>query len=127
MTITGRLTADAVVNTLKDERQVVNFSVAINDTFRKKGERERQKETTYCSCAYWISTKVAQHLKKATLVELTVRIFVTPYVSKNGEPRASLNCHVNDIKILAWPKEATVTGKVVPCDEHADVSKEKPF
>lgn len=63
MTITGRLTKDAVVNQLKDERNVVNFSVAINDSYKPKGG-ERTKVTTYCNCSYWISEKVAEHLRK---------------------------------------------------------------
>ncbi|MBE7170532.1 MAG: single-stranded DNA-binding protein [Williamsia sp.] len=118
MTITGRLTADATVNTTKDERKVVNFSVAINDTYKPKGG-ERVQVTTYCNCSYWISEKVAQYLKKATLVELTGRIYVTPYVSKSGEPKASLNCHVSAIKFLAWPKEVEVIGKPAEAEETA--------
>lgn len=111
MTITGRLTADAVVNTLKDERKVVNFSVAINDSYKVKGSSERVRVTTYCNCSYWISEKVAQFLKKATLVELTGRIYVTPYVSKDGTAKASLNCHVSNVKFLASAKEVQIIGK----------------
>lgn len=110
MTITGRLTADATVNTLKDGRKVVNFSVAINDTYKPKGG-ERVEYTTYCNCSYWISEKVAPYLAKATLLELTGRIYVTPYVSKNGEAKASLNCHVSNIKFLAKAKEVEVIGR----------------
>ena len=118
MTITGRLTADAVVNSPKDERKVVNFSVAINDSYKPKGG-ERTKVTTYCNCSYWISDKVAEYLKKATLVELTGRIYVTPYVSKDGTAKASLNCHVSNVKILAWPKEVEVVGRPVGATEEA--------
>lgn len=110
MTITGRLTADATVNTTKDERKVVNFSVAINDSYKPKGG-ERVKVTTYCNCSYWISEKLAQYLTKGTLLELDGRIYVTPYVSKAGEARASLNCHVSNIKFLAKPKEVEVIGR----------------
>jgi single-strand DNA-binding protein len=109
MTITGRLTADAAVNTTKDERKVVNFSVAINDRYKKEGEVV--KLTTYCNCSYWISDKLAAYLKKATLVEVTGRIYTEPYMSKAGEMKASLNCHVSNVKILAWPKEVKVVGK----------------
>ena len=112
MTITGRLTADATVNTTQDERKVVNFSVAINDSYKPKGG-ERVKVTTYCNCSYWISEKVAQFLTKGTLLELDGRIYVTPYVSKAGEARASLNCHVSNIKFLAKPKEVEVIGQPV--------------
>ena len=110
MTITGRLTADATVNTTKDERKVVNFSVAINDSYKPK-EGERVKVTAYCNCTYWISEKVAQYLTKGTWLELNGRIYVTPYVSKSGEARASLNCHVSNIKFLAKPKEVEVIGR----------------
>jgi len=110
MTITGRLTADAVVNTLKDSRKVVHFSIAINDTYKPKGG-ERVKVTTYCNCSYWVSEKITAYLKKATLVELTGRIYVTPYVSKDGTAKASLNCHVSNVKFLAAPKEVEVISR----------------
>ena len=112
MTITGRLTADAVVATLKDERKVVNFSVAINDSYKLKGG-ERVQVTTYCNCSYWISDKIGAYLKKGTLVELTGRIYVTPYVSKAGEAKASLNCHVGNVKFLAKGVDVEVIGRPV--------------
>lgn len=126
MTITGRLTADAAVNTTKDERKVVNFSVAINDRYKKNGEVV--KTATYYNCSYWISEKLAEQLKKSTLVELTGRIYVTPYVGKDGTAKASLNCHVSTVKILAWPKEAEVTGGDATTAQTASAnSDEAPF
>ena len=110
MTIVGRLTRDAVVAQLKDEREVVNFSVAVNDFYRPKNG-EKVKVATYFNCAYWINTKVAANLKKGTLVELTGRIYITAYPGADGTAKASLNCHVANIKIHAWPKEVEVIGK----------------
>ena len=52
MTIIGRITQDAIVNTTKDDRKVVNFSLAINDSYKPKGGGERVKVTTYCNCSY---------------------------------------------------------------------------
>jgi single-strand DNA-binding protein len=118
MTITGRLIKDPVLNSLKDERKVVNFSVAINDSYKPKGG-ERTKVTTYCNCSYWISNKVAEHLKRGTLLELTGRIYVTPYISKDGTPRASFNCHVSNIKFLAKPNDAEVIGRSLGTTEEA--------
>lgn len=126
MTITGRLTANATVNTTKDERKVVNFSVAINDSYKPKGG-ERVKVTTYCNCSYWISEKVAQYLTKGTLLELDGRIYVTPYVSKNGEARASLNCHVSNIKFLAKPREVEVIGTPVGTTQATSPDDTVPF
>jgi single-strand DNA-binding protein len=43
MEITARLTGDAKISTLKNDRQVVNFSVAINDSYKSKGSTEPTK------------------------------------------------------------------------------------
>ena len=42
MELTGRLTADAKISTLTDERQVTNFTLVMNDRFKTKaGENGR--------------------------------------------------------------------------------------
>lgn len=124
MTIVGRLTRDAVVNILKDEREVVNFSIAVND-YHKPKNGEATQLTTYYNCSYWISSKVAANLRKGTLIEVSGRIYVTAYSGADGTAKASLNCHVNNIKIHAWPKEVEVIGKAEPTTtEDAD---EVPF
>lgn len=110
MLVIGRITKDAVVNTLKDERKVVNFSIAVNDYYRPKGATEATKFTTYVNCSYWISSKIAERLKKGTLVEMNGRIFVTAYTDVEGNAKASLNCHANSIKIHSYGKEVQVVG-----------------
>ena len=37
MELTGRVTADAVVSTTKSGKEVVEFSIAINDYYKPKG------------------------------------------------------------------------------------------
>ena len=126
MTIVGRITKDAVVNTLKDERKVVNFSIAINESYKPKGG-ERIKVTTFCNCSYWISETMADNLKKGTLLEVTGRIYVTAYVGTDGTAKASLNCHVNAIKIHAWPKEVEATGQPVNSGVNSGTEEDTPF
>ena len=99
MELVGRLTADAKVSILKDERQVVNFSVAINDSYKPKGSQEVKKITTYVNCSYWINSAIAQHLTKGILVELYGRMGVSAYADAEGNAKASLNFHVNSIKL----------------------------
>jgi single-strand DNA-binding protein len=106
MTIIGRITKAAVVNTLEDGRKVVNFSIAVNESYKPKGG-EFVKLTTYFNCAYWISDRIADKLKTSTLVEVTGRLFVKPYIGADGDAKASLNCHVSSIKIHTWPKDGT--------------------
>ncbi|MBA5793490.1 single-stranded DNA-binding protein [Flavobacterium sp. xlx-214] len=98
MNIIGRLTKNAEVRTLSNEKQVVNFSIATNEYFKNKlGERVEQ--TTYFDCSYWISTRVASLLTKGTLVELIGRVSTRAWVNKDGEARAGLNFHTSQIKL----------------------------
>lgn len=118
MTITGRTTADAVVNQTKDGRKVVNFSIAVNETFKPKGG-ERVKVTSFFHCSYWISEKVAEILKKGSVVEVFGRVYASAYLDKKGEPQASLNCHVNHLKLLSGPKPTA------PVTTSADASQDE--
>ena len=90
MEMTARLTGDAKISTLKNDRQVVNFNVAINDSYKAKGSNEVTKVVTYAQCDYWVNPGVAQYLTKGTLVELQGRIGVNAYTSKDGEAKATL-------------------------------------
>jgi single-strand DNA-binding protein len=111
----GRITADAKVNSTKDKKQVVNFTIAINDSFKTKGKGELKKLTTFVNCSYWIGTGIAPQLKKGVLVELFGRISVSAWKKVDGEAMASLNLHVSSIKLHGKPIAATESAKeVVP-------------
>jgi single-strand DNA-binding protein len=122
MTIIGRLTKDAIVKTIRDDRKVVNFSVAVNDGYKRKGTDTWVSLPTFYNCSYWLSPNVATLLKKASLVELTGRISVNPYKDMQGEPQATLNLHVDTIKVHQTNKkeEGAVVAKAetpVPADD----------
>lgn len=99
MVLIGRLTKDAVVAQLKDERKVVNFTLALNDYYKPKNSNKGVTVTTYIVCGYWINPSVATILKKGTLVEIAGRLTVNAYKDMQGEAKGSLNCHVDAIKI----------------------------
>ncbi|MFT4093245.1 MAG: single-stranded DNA-binding protein [Niabella sp.] len=99
MNIIGRLTRDAAVRTLSNNKQVVNFSVAVNDSYKNK-QGERVEQTAYFDCSYWKTPKVANMLTKGLLVELTGRVSARAWVGKDGEPKAGLNFHISNIKPL---------------------------
>src|SRR4051812_1988979 len=107
MEITARITKDAVVSQLKDDRQVINFTVAINDYYKPKNSAEGKKITTYINCSYWLTSKIIERLTKGTLVELSGRIGVNAYVDLQGEARATLTFHVNTIKFHGLAKSAS--------------------
>ena len=97
-TIVGRITKNAEINTLKNDKKVVNFSIATNDSY-KTNQGERKELTTYYNCSYWISTKIAEFLTKGTLVELSGRISSNAWIGKDGEIKSGLNFHTSNIKL----------------------------
>jgi len=109
MEITGRLTANAVVAKTKSEKQVVNFSIAVNDRYRTKGTTEITEITTYIDCAYWINAAAAEWLRKGTLVQLQGRIGVNAYINGDGNAVGRITMHVNDIKVLLFAKKTPAT------------------
>lgn len=120
MNITGRLTRNAEIRTAGNGKQVVNFSVAVNDNYKNK-QGERVAQTCYFNCSYWRSPKVVKMLTKGLLVELTGRVSARAWVNKEGEAQAGLNFHTSDIKPLAGGKRAeTVQANTEANKEEAD-------
>ncbi|MBJ2126310.1 single-stranded DNA-binding protein [Flavobacterium sp. IB48] len=105
MNITGRLTADAQVRNVSNSKTVVNFSVAINDSYRNKAG-ERIEQTTYFDCAYWLSPKVAQILTKGTVVELTGKVSARAWTGSDGQAHAGLNFNTSQIKLHGGGKKS---------------------
>lgn len=114
MEMTARLTGDAKISILKNDRQVVNFSVAINDSYKAKGDSEVTKIVTYVQCDYWVNPAIARYLTKGILVELQGRVGVNAYTGKDGEAKATLTFHVNTIKLHGNGRQQDSNGKIVP-------------
>ncbi len=130
MEITARLTGDAKVNALKDEREVVNFNVAVNDSYKTKDSSEVKKVATYFQCSYWINPGIAQYLKKGSLVELYGRIGVNAYKDREGEPKATLAFHVNNLKLHGGSKHerAQTNGNLpVATNYNTEADDDLPF
>ncbi|MFH7018618.1 single-stranded DNA-binding protein [Flavobacterium sp. FlaQc-47] len=112
MEITGRIVKDASVFKLKENREVVNFTIAVNDSYKPKDSTELKKIVTYIDCSYWLSSKTAQWLKKGALVELFGRIGMNVYIGNDGQAHGSLTFHTSHIKILAFAKSEQDTPQV---------------
>jgi single-strand DNA-binding protein len=120
MNITGRVTADAQVRNVSNSKTVVNFSVAINDSYKNKAG-ERIEQTTYFDCAYWLSPKVAQILTKGTVVELTGRVSARAWRGSDGQPHTGLNFYTSQIKLHGGGKKS----ETVQASTGTNNSKEK--
>lgn len=120
-TIVGRLTKNAEINILKNDRQVVNFSIAINDNYKTK-QGEIKEQTTFYNCSYWINAKIAPYLTKGTLVELSGRIRSNAWIGKDGEIKSGLNFHTSSIKLHGKPNTNNAQRQ-----QTSEVPKGNPF
>lgn len=100
MNISGRLTQDATVSKTTTGKEVVNFSVAVNDGYKNK-QGEWVDKTAFIDCAYWRTPVVASWLKQGLYVELSGQISARAWEGKDGTPKAGLNFTTSSIK-PAW-------------------------
>ncbi len=111
MEFTARITQDARTGIAKGGKQVVNFSVAINDSYKPK-DGERKEFTTYIDVAWWRASAIAQHLTKGSVVTINGRIYSSIYTDKNGTPKPVINCNYgkNEKPVsIAVPQPADLT------------------
>lgn len=129
MEITGRITKDASVFKVSGNKEVLNFSIAVNDSYKPKGGTELKKIVTYIDCSYWLSPKIAEWLKKGVLVELFGRIGLNVYTNADGKAKGNLTFHTSHIKILAFAKEDfhRLSESAPAKDRSKEITDEVPF
>jgi single-strand DNA-binding protein len=100
MLFTGRLTANATVNAVKGDKQVINFTVAINQKWKNKAGEKKEK-TAFVDCAYWRNSGVAEYLTKGAVVEISGWMEAQGYQSKSDGIKARLICTCDTIKLFS--------------------------
>ena len=111
MLFTGRLIAKAEVKAVKGDKQVINFTVAINQKWKNKAGEKKEK-TAFVDCAYWRNSGIAEYLTKGAVVEISGWLEAQGYQSKNDGIKARLICTCDTIKLFSLiskseqPKEA---------------------
>ena len=120
MNIIGRLTRDAQVRDLSNEKKVVNFSVATNESYRNKNG-ERVDKATFFDCSYFLSPNVAKALLKGTLVELGGQVSATAWIDKQGQPKAGLNFIATHIKLHGKANLSTQDTKEIEVYEAVEI------
>ena len=130
MELIGRITKNAVVNQLKDERKVVNFNLAVNDYYKSRDSGIKEL-STFINCSFWRSLKISEWLTKGSLVKISGRIYASAYIDSEGNAKATLNCHVNSIKIHSFGKKDNVNlnknpAKVINMQKE-EIKEDLPF
>ncbi|MES2864067.1 MAG: single-stranded DNA-binding protein [Bacteroidota bacterium] len=97
-TIIGHIGADAEVKDL-GTNQVINFTVAVSETFTKNNEKQTQ--TTWFECAKWgNNTQIAQYLKKGSQVYISGKPNNRAYINNDGVAIAVNGINVMQIELL---------------------------
>ena len=107
LNLIGYLGSDATVRNVNDDEFVINFNVADSREFVDKTTGEQIKKTQWFTCSYWFKTepKVAQYLKKGTLVYVEGSVSTDVYIDKSDKTQAQIKIKVSELKLLKAPTE----------------------
>ena len=104
--IIGHIGNDAEVKDL-GSNQVINFSVAVSETYLNKTTNEKVTSTMWFECAKWgNNTSVAQYLKKGTQVYVSGKPNNRAWVNEQGEAKFVNGINVFDIQLLGSRQES---------------------
>jgi len=99
MLFTGRITANAEVRTLKGDKQVTIFTVALNQRYKAKAGEKKEK-TSFVNCSYWVNPGLAVYLTKGAIVEISGWVEAQTWENREGKVQADLVCSVDNVKLF---------------------------
>lgn len=102
MLFTARLASNAEVKTVKGDKTVTNFSVALNQRYTNK-TGEKKEKTVFIDCAFWRNSGIAEYLRTGAVVEISGWIEAQAYESKKDGLKARLICTCDAIKLFSFP------------------------
>jgi single-strand DNA-binding protein len=117
--ITGTVTAPAQTKTVNG-KEVINFSIAVNDSYKPKGSDEVKRKVKFYDCGYWSASKIAEHLTKGKVVQLYGDTQAKAWQDKEGKLHAGLSFTVFKIKLLGGGGKKDADSITEPPTEVAD-------
>jgi single-strand DNA-binding protein len=111
LSVMGYLGSDATVRNVNNDEFVVNFNVADSREFVDKTTGEEIKKTQWFTCSYWFKAepKLAQYLKKGTLVYVEGSVSTDVYIDKADKTQAQIKIKVFELRLLKSPTEKKET------------------
>lgn len=91
----GRLTADPELRRTASDRAVTSFSLAVNRSFARKGEKA---ETDFIDCVAWGNTAefICKWFTKGLQVAVTGRLQVRNWEDKQGQKRRTAEVIIDE-------------------------------
>ena len=100
MLFTGRLTGNAAVKTVKDNKSLIEFTVALNQKWKNKAGEKKEK-SVFVDCTYWRNTGLAEYLGKGDVVEISGWVEAEAYQSTTRGLQSRLVCTCDTIKLFS--------------------------
>lgn len=104
LTVIGYCGSDATVKDL-GQNQVINFSVAVSETYLNKTTNEKVTNTTWYDVSKWgNSTALAQYIKKGTQVFVEGKPTARAWQKEDGTIVSVLGINAFEITLLGSPR-----------------------
>jgi single-strand DNA-binding protein len=100
MLFTGRLTGNAAAKTVKDNKSLIEFTVALNQKWKNKAGEKKEK-SVFVDCTYWRNTGLAEYLGKGAVVEISGWVEAEAYQSTTRGLQSRLVCTCDTIKLFS--------------------------
>lgn len=112
--IIGYVGSDAKVSQVDDKNFVINFNLADSREYVDKNTGEETKKTQWFSCAYWFEKepKVAEFIKKGTLLFVSGYVSSEVYLDRQDKPQAQIKVKVQELKLLKQPSPKEPANKL---------------
>jgi len=130
--IIGNLGSDADLRVIENGRQVLTFSVAHTEKW-KKADGTQAEKTYWVKCNYWFGAdnkvNIKQYLVKGTLVRIEGMPEVSSWI-KDGESFATQEVTVHSLRLLGGGASSTpnepknvpgVTAPPIPKEDNDDL------
>ena len=110
ISMTGRLTRDAELVYTKNQKAILNFSIA-----NQPGNKETP--TGFYDCVLWERPKLEEHLKKGSKIFLTGYLNRDQWKDKDGKNRNRVKIVVREIHFFDWKKSSETAQSTQSPDE----------
>jgi single-strand DNA-binding protein len=127
LTIIGHCGQDAEVKDL-GQNQVINFSVAVSESYISKQTNEKVTNTTWYEIAKWgNSTAIAQYLKKGTQVLVEGKPTARSWQKEDGTLVSVLGINAFEVKLLGGAKTETTPTASAPQQAEPSQANSSPI
>ena len=103
----GRLATDVELKTTKTEKSFASFSVALNKTIKKDGEKEHSADFFRIKAWNSLAKLCQKYMKKGMPIYIEGSLSISEYEDKEGIKRRYTEILANDINFLPSYTEKT--------------------